>query len=299
MASELEADRITQKYLRRWPDSKLAKSWAGRMVHIQTENGVWRTNGYGYTYAGKPDAWILPFEEAQKCVAHCGPEKQATFIAATPVAPVSPDATGKCGELVTGSEIIGEGATVWVRVDENKDGSQEITVTEAIGLSDVPDGEYLFVREGTRSQAEELLADATDTVKRQGKEILSLCAQVQRQGSEIVKWQGRTEKAEADNAALTARVKELRIDRAAWEAVATDIRKQAKALEAKLTAAEKELEAPTILRSKVAEYIAARDDYELATKPNGSFGTARHLKPNNPIAVRYREARAALGGKAS
>lgn len=56
-------------------------------------------------------------------------------------------------------------------------------------------------------------------------------------------------------------------------------------------------EVPTILRSKVAEYIAARNDYELATKPNGSFGTTRHLKPNNPISVRYREARAALEAK--
>ncbi|WP_313030391.1 hypothetical protein [Brucella sp.] len=74
---------ITQKYLRRWPDSKRSKSWAGRLVHIQTENGVWRNNGKGYTHEGKDDAWVLPFEEAQKEVAHCGPEKQATFILAT------------------------------------------------------------------------------------------------------------------------------------------------------------------------------------------------------------------------
>lgn len=84
MAGEFEADSITQRYLHRWPDSKRVKSWAGRMVHIQTENGVWRTNGHGYTWADKPDAWVLPFEEAQKCVAHCGPEKQASFIAARP-----------------------------------------------------------------------------------------------------------------------------------------------------------------------------------------------------------------------
>ena len=76
-------DIITQKYLRRWPDSKRARSWAGAMVHIQTEHGVWRINGQGYTWAGRENAWILPFEEARAKVAHCGPEKQATFIRVT------------------------------------------------------------------------------------------------------------------------------------------------------------------------------------------------------------------------
>jgi hypothetical protein len=41
---------------------------------------VWRTGGRGYTYAGNAEAWVLPFEEAQKCVASLGPEKQAAFI---------------------------------------------------------------------------------------------------------------------------------------------------------------------------------------------------------------------------
>lgn len=75
--------RITQKYLRRWPDSRRAKSWAGRLVHISTENGVWREGGHGYTHAGADDAWALPFEEAQELVAHCGPEKCASFIDAS------------------------------------------------------------------------------------------------------------------------------------------------------------------------------------------------------------------------
>lgn len=74
--------RITQRYLRRWPDSKRARSWAGVMVHIETDNGVWRVGAAGYTWAHKPDAWVLPFEEAQKKVAHCGPEKRASFIRA-------------------------------------------------------------------------------------------------------------------------------------------------------------------------------------------------------------------------
>ena len=90
----MAGEYITQKYLRRWPNSKRARSWAGRMVHIQTENGVWREGGAGYTLAGKPDAWILPFEDAQTRVNHCGPEKHATFIAALNATPQD----GKGGE---------------------------------------------------------------------------------------------------------------------------------------------------------------------------------------------------------
>lgn len=80
-------DFITQKYLRRYPDSARSKSWVGSMVHIQTENGVWREGGCGYTYAERPDAWILPFEEAVKQINHCGPEKMGKFIRATTAAP--------------------------------------------------------------------------------------------------------------------------------------------------------------------------------------------------------------------
>lgn len=78
----MSADSITQKYIRRYPDSKRTKSWAGVMVHIETENGVWREGGAGYTWADKPNAWVLPFEQAQREVNHCGPEKRATFIRA-------------------------------------------------------------------------------------------------------------------------------------------------------------------------------------------------------------------------
>lgn len=35
---------------------------------------------------------------------------------------------------------------VWIKVDENNDGSQEITITEATGFSETPDGEYLLIR---------------------------------------------------------------------------------------------------------------------------------------------------------
>lgn len=77
----LSDSKITQKYLRRYGlDTKRSKSWAGRMVHIQTENGVWRTGGAGYTWEGKENAWILPFEDAVTQISHCGPEKRGAFI---------------------------------------------------------------------------------------------------------------------------------------------------------------------------------------------------------------------------
>ena len=73
-------DRITQKYLRRYPDSKRTRSWAGVTVQIETENGVWREYGRGYTWAHHENAWHLPFEDAMRQVDHCGPEKKAVFI---------------------------------------------------------------------------------------------------------------------------------------------------------------------------------------------------------------------------
>jgi len=79
-------DRITQKYLRLYPDSKRTKSWSGRLVYIQTNRGIWREGGHGYTKTGEPDAWILPFEDAQREVSHCGPEKCAVFLSAEPYA---------------------------------------------------------------------------------------------------------------------------------------------------------------------------------------------------------------------
>lgn len=48
------------------------------------------------------------------------------------------------------------------------------------------------------------------------------------------------------------------------------------------------------LWEELDEYIAARDAYEEAIKPSGAFGSPKHLKPNDPIIIRYREARKAL-----
>ena len=76
-------EHITLKYLRRYGwGTKRARSWLGRRVHIQTENGVWRIDARGYTFAGSPDAWVLRFEDAVKRVSHCGPEKRARFLLA-------------------------------------------------------------------------------------------------------------------------------------------------------------------------------------------------------------------------
>jgi hypothetical protein len=52
------------------------------MVHIQTDNGVWRIDGSGYTWAGKPDAWIITFEDAVRKIDHCWPEKCGRFLRA-------------------------------------------------------------------------------------------------------------------------------------------------------------------------------------------------------------------------
>ena len=81
------SDRITQKYLRRWPDSKEAMTWVDALVHIETDNGVWRIDGHGYTFAGAENAWVLPFEQAVRQVNHCGPEKKAAFIRVSKVQP--------------------------------------------------------------------------------------------------------------------------------------------------------------------------------------------------------------------
>lgn len=59
------------------------------MVHIQTENGVWKVGAHGYTSAGKPDAWVLPFEDAVVRVSHCGPEKRAAFIDVSSVSSIA------------------------------------------------------------------------------------------------------------------------------------------------------------------------------------------------------------------
>ncbi|MBA8846216.1 hypothetical protein FHW02_004306 [Ochrobactrum sp. RH1CCR137] len=178
----------------------------------------------------------------------------------------APDATGKCGELVTVKPLYGPKTNIcWTQDNTPKEHRKIVQL--------MPEGDYV-----TRSQAEELLAAeraekeawknaSIELDKAQEAIEADHAAKVEQErlrfegdldkwmkiiGAGITGYQPEAYalmdlaceelvKLRADNAALTARVKELRIDRAAWEAVATDIRKQAKALEAKLAAAEKAL----------------------------------------------------------
>ncbi|WP_313026909.1 hypothetical protein [Brucella sp.] len=197
-------DRITQKYLRRWPDSKRAKSWAGRLVHIQTENGVWRINGKGYTYSGKEDAWVLPFEDAQKEVAHCGPEKQATFILATrPAAPVE------------GLETVGHMAKTRVGWVPSFHGTGQPVVT--------------------RSQAEAIIV-ARDAEIERWKDLYGNSANA---NSDL---HDKAARLQANNAALTVRVKAQAEHIATLDSNLEAMEKRAQEGETQLAAARKEIE---------------------------------------------------------
>lgn len=48
------------------------------------------------------------------------------------------------------------------------------------------------------------------------------------------------------------------------------------------------------LPSVVIEYVEARNAYEQAVKPAGSYGFPKQLRHNDPILLRYRAARAEL-----
>jgi hypothetical protein len=85
---KLPEQRITQKYLRRYPDSKRTRKWFGKLVHIETDRGIWRPGGCGYTSV-TAEAWFLLFEDAVRMVKHCGQEKKAAFIRAN-VTPAQP-----------------------------------------------------------------------------------------------------------------------------------------------------------------------------------------------------------------
>jgi len=195
MASELEADRITQKYLRRWPDSKRAKSWAGRMVHIQTENGVWRTNGHGYTWAGKPDAWVLPFEKAQKCVAHCGPEKQATFIAARPAPATTDTGLVRYDLSIFGNGIVEMGGGAYVRADQ----AEELLAAERARAAEKERLRF----EGDLDKWMKIIGAGITGYQPEAYALMDFACE------ELVKLR-------ADNAAQAARIKELEAERSEW-----------------------------------------------------------------------------------
>lgn len=73
---------ITQRYIRRYGETRRVRAWAGKKVHIRTEHGLWRPDAKGYT-SDLTQAWVLPFEEAQRQISHCGPEKRGSFVLAS------------------------------------------------------------------------------------------------------------------------------------------------------------------------------------------------------------------------
>jgi hypothetical protein len=80
--------RITKRYTDRYPDSRRMKAWAGKLVHISTDRGLWRPDAKGYTDKSE-EAWVLPIEDAIKETQHLGPERRTTFIRADDYAGVS------------------------------------------------------------------------------------------------------------------------------------------------------------------------------------------------------------------
>ncbi|WP_226623116.1 hypothetical protein [Brucella anthropi] len=197
----------------------------------------------------------------------------------TPVAPVSPDATGKCGELETVGYVHEEGLK---RLREMR------RSTHVVGFIN----DIMTIPLCLRSQAVELLAAKDADINRvlaDNRRCLVRIAELEADAigyrSTIEHLTHRAETAEADNAALTARVKEL--DRCHEGTIDLCNQKTAeiKTLEAKLAAAEKALE-------PFAEHANDRavDD------------TGWRDKETVMIVVSIgalRKARAALGGKPS
>lgn len=73
------------------------EEWCGRLVHIQSDKGLWRHNAKGYTHHFH-DAWRVDFETAYEYTKHCGPEKRVEYIWADAIigctSGVSPDCFG-------------------------------------------------------------------------------------------------------------------------------------------------------------------------------------------------------------
>nr|WP_313022895.1 hypothetical protein [Brucella intermedia] len=185
----------------------------------------------------------------------------------TPVAPVSPDATGKCGELVT---------VLWGNARSLSQPHDPVVWERVCASYPRP---YYTVELVTRSQAEELLA-----AERADKRIWMEKAAIEAE---------RVERLETDNAALTARVKEL--DRCHEGTIDLCLRKtaQIEVLEAKLAAAEKSKDA---MRKAAVDYCwqryKGRDPMNL--KDPAVFTSHEWEKIGE---VMDEAARAALGGK--
>ena len=79
---EETGESITEKYLRRYPRSKKTRAWEGAMVHLRTQNGIWRPDGHGYTLHFS-EAWVLPLADARKIVSGIYEDHGGTYYHAS------------------------------------------------------------------------------------------------------------------------------------------------------------------------------------------------------------------------
>lgn len=180
-------------------------------------------------------------------------------------APISPDATGKCGELVT--------VETQFRMTDRTD--------RPWGNGPIPEylNGYAVSRElVTRSQADELLAAERAKTERWHKKAMDAGVITHSDGTTSHPMRKELDDLKADNAAQAARIKELEAENKnhleEWYRglrVQKKISDRAEALEAKLAAAEKVREAAIELDEAIS------DDFNI-------FGAQQKL-------------RAALGGK--
>ena len=90
---EETGESITEKYLRRYPQSKKTKAWEGAMVYLRTQNGIWRPDGHGYT-VNFSEAWAMPLSDARKIVSGIYEDHGGTYFRATAAAIRSRGVTG-------------------------------------------------------------------------------------------------------------------------------------------------------------------------------------------------------------
>ena len=90
---EETGESITEKYLRRYPQSKKTKAWEGAMVYLRTQNGIWRPDGHGYTL-NFSEAWAMPLSDARKIVSGIYEDHGGTYFRATAAAIRSRGVTG-------------------------------------------------------------------------------------------------------------------------------------------------------------------------------------------------------------
>lgn len=188
----------------------------------------------------------------------------------------APDATGKCGELVTLSvEMMRDYA--FMKADPDGD---YVTRSQAVELLAAKDDHIAWLKnhlEAAQGRAKNAAINSAKFEKLLAAERARFVEASQRATNEesfkdtmrngLLRWKERAEKAEADNAALTARVKELEETKsviAADKAILLDLAAKngdlVVALEAKLAAAEKALESLSEKGRKVLDVLKAWED---------------------------------------